>query len=216
MSESESKLMVCPHCGNHTPHKKLFEHSFIADWYSEDGTKTDDPPYSVYHIFACATCNDLSIFLNLDFDDDVSESALRYPEDVKLSSDVPKIVSQNYKEAKRVQKVSPNAFAVLLRRALEALCDERKVPAGKLHARLADLAARGEIPPVLAEMSTVLRVLGNSGAHNTEQSVTVPMTWSMDTLFRTLVEYVYVAPAKLETFKQSLAKLEKRKDEDGA
>jgi len=67
------------------------------------------------------------------------------------------------------------------------------------------LAKKGEIPPVLVEITTVLRTLGNSGAHNTDQKVTVPMTWQMDKFFRTLVEYVYVAPARIEEFKKSVA-----------
>lgn len=70
--------------------------------------------------------------------------------------------------------------------------------------RLKSLAEKGEIPPVLVEVTNVLRTLGNSGAHNTEQKVTVPMTWQMDKFFRTLVEYVYVAPARLKEFQKSL------------
>lgn len=95
---------------------------------------------------------------------------------------------------------------MLIRRALEALCDDRQVSAGSLHSRLAKLAENGEIPPVLVEITTVLRTLGNSGAHNTDQKVTVPMTWQMDKFFRSLVEYVYVAPARLAEFRKSIAK----------
>ena len=94
----------------------------------------------------------------------------------------------------------------LIRRALEALCDDRKVAPGTLHSRLASLANKGEIPPVLVEITSVLRTLGNSGAHNTEQKVKAPMNWRMDTFFRTLVEYVYVAPARLDEFRKSVAK----------
>lgn len=75
---------------------------------------------------------------------------------------------------------------------------------GPLHNRLEQLAKRGEIPPVLAEMTTVLRVLGNAGAHNSAQKITVPLTWVMDEFFRAVVEYVYIAPSKLEEFKQEL------------
>ena len=84
-----------------------------------------------------------------------------------MDESVPSAVANNYREAKAVQNVSPNAFAVLIRRALEAMCDDRGVPTGRLQQRLEQLAKRGEIPPILAEITSVLRTLGNSGAHNT-------------------------------------------------
>lgn len=138
-----------------------------------------------------------------------------FPADVELDRVIPEVVAKNYRESKRVQKVSPNAFAVLIRRALEALCDDRKIAPGKLYDRLKALAQKGEIPPVLVEITSVLRTLGNSGAHNTEQSVTVPMTWKMDKFFRSLVEYVYVAPARLDEFRKSIAKDPREEDRAG-
>ena len=95
------------------------------------------------------------------------EANLRYPKGDILDKSVPSSVSANYREAKRVQKVSPNGFAVLIRRTLEALCNDRDVPAGRLQKRLETLAQLGEIPPVLAEITSVLRTLGNSGGSST-------------------------------------------------
>jgi hypothetical protein len=107
-------------------------------------------------------------------------------------------------EAAQIQNIAPNAYAVMLRRALEALCDDREIEDGVLQVRLAALARRGEIPPVLAEMTAVLRVLGNAGAHSSAQNISVPLTWGMDDFFRAIVEYVYVAPRKLQDFKQRI------------
>lgn len=196
-------VFVCSHCGNKTPHKSVFSHSYVGDWYGPDGRLADDPPTSHYVGYSCSTCGDLSIYESHDYDDG-EEPRLVFPSDVSLDESIPEIVATNYRESKRVQKVSPNAFAVLIRRSLEALCDDRGVDPGTLHMRLKSLAEKGEIPPVLVEVTNVLRTLGNSGAHNTEQKVTVPMTWQMDKFFRTLVEYVYVAPARLKEFQKSL------------
>jgi hypothetical protein len=145
----------------------------------------------------------LSIY---DATEDEDLGTLVFPSDVSLDKSIPTSVAVNYTEAKRVQKISPNSFAVLMRRSLEAICDDRGAPKGKLHIRLKHLADNGEIPPVLAKITSVLRVLGNSGAHSTNQAVTVPMTWRMDSFFRTLVEYVYVAPARLGEFQKSIGK----------
>lgn len=197
-------ILICPNCGNETPHREIFTHSYKGNWYSSDGEPSGSPPTSTYTGYACATCDDLSIYECNDWSDD--EGALVFPADVSLDKSIPEIVAANYRESKRVQKISPNAFAVLMRRALEALCDDRKAPVGKLHARLKHLVDKGEIPPVLAKITSVLRTLGNSGAHNTKEKVTVPMTWRMDKFFRTLVEYVYVAPARLAEFEKSIAR----------
>lgn len=200
--DMKERVLVCPHCGNKAPHKPVFSHSYVGEWYESDGKPTDMPPTSYYAGYSCATCGDLCIYESHDYDE--SEESLVFPSDVTLDKSIPEIVATNYRESKRVQKVSPNAFAVLIRRALEALCDDREVPKGNLQSRLAKLAEKGEIPPVLVEATDVLRTLGNSGAHNKDQKVTVPLTWQMDKFFRTLIEYVYVAPARLKEFRKSL------------
>jgi hypothetical protein len=183
----------------------------VGDWYSSKGELVPFSPPSYYTGLSCMTCGDLSIYDSLD--DSQELGSLVFPADVALDKSIPEIVAENYRESKRVQKASPNAFAVLMRRALEALCDDRKAPSGKLHARLKHLADKGEIPPILVEITSVLRTLGNSGAHSTEQKVTVPTTWQMDKFFRTLVEYVYVAPARLAEFQSSIAKTNNQETE---
>jgi len=205
MKIGDSHVKVCPHCGNQAPHKLVFRHSYKGTWYGSDGKPSTDEfdPISTYTIFECATCHDISLYSSHAYQEDAL--SLMYPRSADLDDSVPQSVSNNYREAKTVQNISPNAFAVLLRRALEALCDDRGVPAGRLQQRLEQLAQKGEIPPILAEITSVLRTLGNSGAHNTSQNVTVPMTWKMDEFFRALIEYVYIAPSKLAEFREEVA-----------
>lgn len=204
MKIGDSHLKICPHCGNHTPHKLVFSHSYKGTWYGSDGKASTDEsnPISTDTIFECATCHDISLYSTHEYQDEAP--TLMYPKSAELDKSVPQSIANNYREAKTVQNISPNAFAVLIRRALEALCDDRAVPAGRLQQRLEQLAHKGEIPPILAEITSVLRTLGNSGAHNTNQNVTVPMTWKMDDFFRALIEYVYIAPSKLAEFREKI------------
>ena len=184
MSELKStRILMCPHCGNQTPHTLLFEHEYSGTYYNEDGSPSEglDPP-SLYTLFESGTCHDISPY------DGIAPAgfdcrSLVYPQGSRLHESVPNSVAFNFEEAKRIQNISPNGFAVLVHRALEAMCDDRGVPAGTLAKRLAVLAGKGEIPPVLAEMTSVLRSIGNSGAHNTTQKVTVPITWATDQFF---------------------------------
>lgn len=200
----KDKIIVCPHCGNKTPHTILFEHSFVADWYSRDGSPTENPPTSYYTVYACATCNDITIYGSHEYQSPHEEPWLVFPEDAQIDKSVPVEIRAIFQEAKRIQKISPNAFAVLIRRALEAICDDRGVASGKLVKRLETLSERNEIPSVLSEMTTVLRTLGNAGAHSTARQVTVPITWEMEKFFKALIEYVYVAPNLLKEYQKTL------------
>ena len=127
---------------------------------------------------------------------------MAYPGSVDLPEPVPINVREVYAEASRIKRSAPNAFAVMLRRALEAVCDDRGVEKGALGERLRKLADHGEVPPLLAEVSDVVRMLGNIGAHASSLSVTVPDTWVLDDFFRAIVEYVYIAPSKLKKYKE--------------
>lgn len=202
MDSDKSRILICPHCGNQTPHKVVFEHQYDSRYYNEDGSPSQGPdPPSIYTVFECGTCHDISLYdgpLPPGFD----FATLVYPDRASLHESVPRSVASNFEEAKRIQNISPNAFAALVRRAVEAMCDDRGVPRGVLAKRLETLANKGEIPPVLAEITSVLRSLGNSGAHSTTQKVTVPMTWAMEEFFRAVAEYVYVAPFLLQRFRK--------------
>jgi hypothetical protein len=128
---------------------------------------------------------------------------LVHPESGKLDNSVPKNVSEIYSEAFRIKRLAPNAFAVQIRRALEALCEDRGAKTGILEKRLSTLAERGEIPTTLAAVSSVLRLIGIVGAHAAEELVKPWQVYAIDEFFRTVIEYVYVAPSKLNDFRAS-------------
>jgi hypothetical protein len=206
---SREIVAYCPHCGNEAPQRLLLSHNYEkGGWYSEDGELADMAAPSLYHIRECCTCHDLLLYHELGADhaessaDDVD---LVYPQPKDLDLSVPSSVRACYAEAARIQEIAPNAYAVMVRRALEALCDDRGAKAGSLASRLTEIATRGEMPPTLVEMTTVLRKLGNAGAHASSQPVTVPLTWHMDDFFRAVIEYVYVAPSKLKAFLNRLS-----------
>ena len=201
----DRKILFCPHCGNTAPQKLIYTHEYEDDAYDMDGKKSDIGPPCEYFLRSCETCNDLLLYHSFIED----EPELLFPKPVKLPISVPQNVRECYSEAARIKNNAPNAYAVMLRRGLEAICDDRKVKKGNLYERLEILATRGEIPPTLAEITTILRVLGNVGAHSAKENVTVPMTWGMDEFFRAIVEYVYVAPSKVAEFKSRLIRKKK-------
>lgn len=151
MTLGDTQVLVCPSCGNRPPHKLVFQHEHVDTWYTHDGRVSEgDAPATIHTVFECATCHDISLYQNLeplDFD----EATLLYPKEDSLHKSVPAQVASNFSEAR--EPISPNAFAVLVRRALEAVCDDRGVQPRTLAKRLAVLATKGEIPRSLRKLA---------------------------------------------------------------
>ena len=84
------------------------------------------------------------------------------------------------------------------------MTSDRGIKKGTLQAQLTELAKAGHIPPVLAKASDLLRIIGNVGAHATPHSVHPLLATAIDQFFRAVIEYVYVAPKRLEDFQQQM------------
>ena len=90
-------VLVCPHCGNKTPHREVLRHSYVGDWYGPGGEASEHPPTS-YHIgYVCATCHDISIYGSHEEAD--GEEWLEFPANVLLDAAIPEIVASNYRES---------------------------------------------------------------------------------------------------------------------
>jgi len=201
--ETIRRVAFCPHCGNRAPQRLIHTQEYLGRGYSMDGSVDNTLPCT-YFVAVCETCNEIllyDVFCDIVEDKDFHRANLVWPNPGVLHQSVPKAIAECYAEAARIKNLAPNAFAVQIRRALEALCDNRSAKKGVLHLRLKDLVSRGEIPPVLAEMTYVLRLLGNIGAHAADQSIKPGHVLAIDDFFRVIIEYVYVAPSKLKEFR---------------
>jgi len=201
--ETIRRVAFCPHCSNRAPQRLIHTQEYLDQGYPRDDSASNDIPCSFY-VVVCETCNEILLYHSFgDFveDKDFHLAHLIYPDSGVLHKSVPKTVCECYVEAARIKNLAPNAFAVQIRRALEALCDDRGAKKGALQLRLQNLVSRGEIPLVLAEMTDVLRLLGNIGAHSVDQSVKPIHVLAIDDFFHVIIEYVYVAPSKLKEFR---------------
>jgi hypothetical protein len=162
----------------------------------------------VYVILQCSTCSDWSLIGG--FDHELPKQRIHwpllYPESSELSSSVPDRIRRIYSEAARIKRSAPNAFAGQVRRALEAVCADKKASGRTLARQLNSLVEMGIIPPTLAEMTSIIRTLGNIGAHAGETEVSPWDSDSIDEFFRSIVEYVYVAPSRVQNLTTRLAK----------
>jgi hypothetical protein len=117
-----------------------------------------------------------------------------YPEVEKEIDGLPPEISNEYLAAQRVASLSANAYAVLLGRVLDLVCENRGATGDTLYKRLKDLADKGEIPGTLAEIAHKLRYLRNVGAHANLGTLTKDEVPVLAALCRAVLEYVYSAP----------------------
>ena len=205
------KVMYCPHCGNQAPQRLIHKQVYMEKaWSVSDGS--EDQHFWSTFITVCETCGHVLLYDNPG--DQFEEKQfhvcdLVYPKSGQLHRSVPESIRVVYEEAHRIKAIAPNAFAVQIRRALEAIAEDRGAKKGNLQKRLEDLSEKGEMPPVLSDASDVLRTLGNIGAHGITESVHPLQAVAIDDFFRVIVEYVYVAPSKLAEFKERMKRFNK-------
>jgi hypothetical protein len=211
-----TRIAFCPHCCNRAPQKAIAVHTCSeTTWFeSDDEGREEEVDYDgTYFVATCGTCRQLLLYWKQGNPDDKGpsgqlayfrQSGLIWPPRLMSGSAVPAPVAGIYAEAAVVKRVSPNSFAVQIRRALEAVCADRGASGHSLHGMLAELGRRGDLPPVLGEMTDVLRLLGNVGAHASDRTVRPSQVDALDEFFRAVVEYVYIAPEKLRRFREKL------------
>jgi len=203
----QKKITQCPHCGNRTPHNDL--HSIrVVDEIEADGQKYDYPVD--YTLWQCSTCDGVSLYLvtqddwSNPEDDYFDVASMVYPDEKKFENVVPDSVRNSYAEAKKVKNNSSCAFAVLIRRSLEQICVDQDATGQSLKDKISDLASKDIIPKNLSRMADALRFLGNMGAHAVKYDFGWEEVRAMDDFLVAVIEYVYVAPHKVQKLAESI------------
>ncbi len=79
-----------------------------------------------------------------------------------------------------------------------------------LFAQLKYLGEKGTFPGYYAEMTDLMRRIGNIGAHAEEIELDYGDAELLDDFFRSVVEYVYIAPSKIERLRERIRVREAR------
>jgi hypothetical protein len=117
---------------------------------------------------------------------------------------VPDAVAKAYREAWFLRRAAPGAFAGQMRRALEVICKDCGAVGSDLYRKLQHMSESGVFPSGLAEIATLIRYAGNIASHADEREITKAEAELIDALFRMIVEYVYVGPARLRRLRERL------------
>jgi hypothetical protein len=165
----------------------------------------------IWELVLCPNCDGINLRL-VDYHTGVEPeigrraAKLLYPPVIGSPTGMPPAIDEAYQAALEVRHIDHNAFAVLLRKILEGVCEDKEAKGKDLYHKLNDLARREEIPSRLAEMAHGVRSLGNIGAHGT-LDLTSTEALLINDLCRAILEYVYTAPGLIERARLSLEKI---------
>lgn len=201
------QIVTCPHCGNETTHEIIHKVETSEKAFSTSDSDNFFEFDVTYYLTKCKTCFQISLFGDSEIDEiqgKLCEAGICYPRQSYFGDEVPETIKQTYNEARRIKNILPTAFAVLIRRGLEFLCIDKKAKGQTLYKQLEDLGQTGIIPRTLVEMGDTLRFLGNKGAHATNYKIGITEVQAMNDFFIAMLEYVYIAPAKLNRLRETI------------
>lgn len=223
-------FLTCHHCGNHAPM------DIVAEYYRSLKPSTYESPEDEYYycyqpdegykyeLLLCLACKEVTLWKYFDADYAVPEEITietLYPLTRSRLSGLPYRIQNVYEISLKVSVIDANAYAVLLGRILEMVCEDRKATGKDLYNKLKDLAAKGEIPAKLVGVADNLRHLRNVGAHASLGELTKDEIPILYDLCRAILEYVYSAPylaekaqKQLNLLKEKRAKKERMSDEN--
>lgn len=196
--------LTCPHC--------LATAKFYPEFYvrvnsgeKEYGLATDH-----HYLCKCDHCSDIVYvkFWEVDFDPDW---AFRYETHYPLilddpSSILPKTVSISFAEAGRCLNArAAIATVVMCRRTIEAVVAnqgaKKNVP---LATSIRALVASRQLPDAFGALADLVRVVGNVGAHASEETVEFDQAREMYGLTRELVNAIYIMPDRVASLRKGL------------
>lgn len=210
MKDREEEVFTCPHCGNKTSHVIIGKHSkkILLDF---DNATGEEILANIYYLFfECSTCKNITVKeINFDQVDDpiytdFDKVRTLYPQERKFPINMPRNIVTCYREAIKVKTISPLAFSILIRKALEVLFIDQKVQRKTLDNKIKFMASKNILPEIFIKMADSIRLFDNLSAHEIDAQITSDQVNSLDYFFNAVVEYVYIAPDKIRKIEESL------------
>lgn len=218
---------LCPHCKHPSVQSYSTHHAYDE---STGGLWDGDPETAkepaAYFVFICQTCDELLLYHyqadEFNFEDLFSTSKrngveymtwdeaeigknlkLMWPQQLleHIHHYVPETVRKSYLKALK-NLGSPQIFAIEIRKAMEAICEERGIASkdndGKykgLGDKIKELARIAMLPKRIEDIAHKIVKTGNDAAHSTMDSKVVPL---IQNFFRVLINHIYVLPMQVQ------------------
>ncbi|MBM3202760.1 hypothetical protein FJZ55_02460, partial [Candidatus Woesearchaeota archaeon] len=171
----EHERLECSHCGNKTPHGKVFEYLYPMLFDEMDDQRyTEDYRWLG---FACATCGGLNLygdFVKYPVSRDLARSKL-YPRGFDLTppsrnlspaQPIPAEIVALYEQVWPLRQRSPAAFIGQIKRLILEICDDQDCADGAFARRVKDLLSVERCPSagltVIHDLVDAIAAMGES------------------------------------------------------
>lgn len=130
-----------------------------------------------------------------------------FPEpDRQLPSHVPQSVRDAHEEALKCNRTQSYTAATLMaRRGIEAICSDKGATGRNLYDKLTDLHTKGVIDQALLDWSSVIRTVGNQGAHGVDKPPTREDARDVIAFLEAIISYLYTFRLMYENYQERLA-----------
>lgn len=202
------KVIQCYHCGNETLMNLLSEHKE----YSDEGLNY----YFIYKTYLCPVCNKVTLYevywdeFLLDYDSsgkivEAPTEEILYPVTSIDFTDIPPQVASAYTSALKCRNIDPAICLMALRRTLEVVCQDKNATGRDLWRKIEDLSEKGILPSELKHASSITRLYGNMGAHDTQVQVSRSDVNLIFEFVKYILDYLYILPAKLKEMQEKMS-----------
>lgn len=210
--KKQGKVILCLHCGNKTYMDEVSKYNkYWCDNYNDFWS--DD----TWKLYFCPVCSNITLehshVFSEDFDIDeygnmgpaITITTL-YPHPSSVSETcIPTNIRNSFEAAQKVRHIDGAICALSLRRTLEMVCKDKGETEGSLFKKLQNLSQRGILPPILDQIASVLRELGNVAAHaDVEYEFPSKLVPDLIEFTDIILNYLYVLPAKIEDIQSKM------------
>lgn len=213
------KVLTCHHCGNKTVMKE------VAHYQHEETEEIWDHSFELYrpvhvityvkdwHIFLCPVCINVTLEIiesnSMEIEPDgrpCVTKKLLYPFETMEKNNIPKNVAAAFESALKVRQIDGAICAIAIRRTLEMMCKDKGEQGKNLYIMLKALSDKGILPPILNDMASVLREIGNSAAHADDKEFNPDIVSPMIEFTKIILDYVYNLPEQIEQIQDRIGK----------
>lgn len=187
------------HCADCT---KPTTFAIEASWWVQ-ATDDEDPfePFQ-YEVGRCMTCGTAYLWVIETDGFEEGQRRQEYPTPIRrLSEAVPIPLRETYAESRRCMSVAAyTAVVVLVRRLVEGICQDNGGNGRTLAAKLKSLNESGKLDERLYKWSTLLKDLGNEGAHEIFAAPSRQDAEEALLFIEALLDYLYTFQARYDAF----------------
>jgi hypothetical protein len=220
-SSTKQKLVKCYHCGNET----LM--NLKGEYYWKDVEEEGHYYFSsdlYYELYACPVCHNVSLTKRYT-DDSMIEQTCKgdtrnfydettiYPMSSFDNKAVPRKIAEAFEAALKVKNIDNGVCLIALRKTLELVLCEKGAKKWSLQDKIEEIAAKGLLPEALKEASQFAKILGNAAAHGNDEHIDSNDVSLMTEFIKYILEYLYILPHKIETYKKKIEKQENTRNE---